>query len=813
MDRYICIHGHFYQPPRENPWLEAIELQESAYPYHDWNERITAECYAPNALARILDAKGYISRIINNYSRISFNMGPTLLGWMETKAPECYRGVLEADAASRERFGGHGSALAQVYNHMIMPLAHRRDKLTQIIWGIRDFERRFGRQPEGMWLAETAADLESLDLLAMMGVDFTILAPRQARRIRPIGQTQWQSVEGERIDPTRTYLAQLPSGRKISLFFYDGPVSRGIAFEGLLGSGDRFAQRLTGLFSNARNWPQLVHVATDGESYGHHHRYGEMALAYALDQIDRQEGVRLTNYGQFLELHPPTHEVEIFENSSWSCVHGVERWRSDCGCNSGGNPGWRQGWRGPLRKALDDLRDAVAPRFEEEATHLLRDPWTARNDYIEVVLDRSRASIERFFRRHGRRPLTENELIRALKLLELQRHAMLMYTSCGWFFDDISGIETVQVIQYAARVIQLARQTLDLDLEADFLKELALAKSNAPGAGDGARIYERLVRPMMVDLPRVGAHYAVNSLFVDYLRHADVYCYEADQSDYRRLEAGKARLALGRVQMHSRITLKQAMLVFGVLHMGDHNLYGGVSLFRDDESYRALVEEAGQIFGRADLPAVMRFLDRHFAGSTYSIDSLFKDEQRRVLTEVLSETVAEAEQAYCRLYNDNASLMRFLAGLGLPLPKAFLTTAEFAFNTYLRSALGAETLDAERAGQLLAEAAQEQVALDTRTLEFTLRQTLESAAEDLFAKPEDPARLGRLEEALRALKAMPFDVNLWKVQNLYFELIKQAYPRMVRRSKDGDAEARNWVERFEKIGETLHMRVAMLNGA
>jgi alpha-amylase/alpha-mannosidase (GH57 family) len=399
MERYICIHGHFYQPPRENPWLEAIELEDSAYPYHDWNERITAECYATNARSRILDKKDRIVQMVNNYSKISFNFGPTLLAWLEEKSPDVYSAILEADQESRKSFSGHGSALAQAYNHMILPLANRRDKYTQILWGIRDFEHRFKRKPEGMWLPETAVDLETLDILAHHEIRFTILAPHQARRVCSIGSGKWSDVGGGKIDPTAAYELDLPSGRTIALFFYDGPVSRAVAFEGLLKSGESFAQRLSGGFSEKRTWPQMVHIATDGETYGHHHRFGDMALAFALYHIESKNIARLTNYGEFLEKHPPTHEVEIFENTSWSCAHGIERWRSDCGCSSGSNPDSHQAWRGPLRGALDWLRDSLAPKYEEMARQFLKDPWKARDEYIHIILDRSPEKLERCQRR------------------------------------------------------------------------------------------------------------------------------------------------------------------------------------------------------------------------------------------------------------------------------------------------------------------------------------------------------------------------------------------------------------------------------
>src|SRR5438128_7069807 len=386
--RFICIHGHFYQPPRENPWLEAIETQDSAHPYHDWNERITAECYEPNASSRILDTNDRIIKIVNNYASISFNFGPTLLSWLEQREPPTYAAILDADRVSRERFGGHGSAIAQAYNHMILPLANARDKRTQVRWGVRDFEKRFGRLPQGMWLPETAVDIASLEALAAEGIAFTILEPRQAK-----------AADGP-IDPTRPYRCNLPSGRSIVIFFYDGPISRAVAFENLLDRGENLAHRLLAAFSESKQ-TQLVNIATDGETYGHHHPHGDMALAYAIDYINERKLARIANYGQFLAENPPAHDVEIVERTSWSCSHGVSRWQLDCGCNVGAPSGWTQQWRAPLRDALDWLRDQCAAIFEEHGKRLLLDPWAARDDYIDVVLDRSDENVERFITAHA----------------------------------------------------------------------------------------------------------------------------------------------------------------------------------------------------------------------------------------------------------------------------------------------------------------------------------------------------------------------------------------------------------------------------
>jgi alpha-amylase/alpha-mannosidase (GH57 family) len=507
MSRSICIHGHFYQPPRENPWLETIERQDSAFPFHDWNERIAAECYAPNAAARILDGEGRIERIVNNYARISFDFGPTLLSWLEKKAPTVYHAVIAADRESRERFSGHGSALAQAYHHSILPLANRRDRRTEILWGLADFAHRFGRPAEGFWLPETAVDTESLEILAEQGIRFTLLEPRQARRFRPlgVGEEAWQEAP-EGIDGRVPYRLNLPSGRTLDLFFYDGAISRAIAFEKLLASGETFVGRLLGAFSpgSETDRSELVHIATDGETYGHHHRFGDMALAYSLRRIEEDEAVILTNYGEFLARHPPEFAVEIHDCTSWSCVHGVERWRSDCGCSTGAAEGWNQAWRAPLRDALDQLRDEIAPLYEAAAAPLLADPWAARDAYNEVLLDHSPERVAAFLARQGRGDSSawnEAERTRALKLLELERQTLLMYTSCGWFFNDLAGIETVQVLRYAGRAVQLAQELFGDGVEERFLARLEEARSNRSEEGDGRRIYERHVRPAIVGLP------------------------------------------------------------------------------------------------------------------------------------------------------------------------------------------------------------------------------------------------------------------------------------------------------------------------
>jgi alpha-amylase/alpha-mannosidase (GH57 family) len=795
-NRYLCIHGHFYQPPRENPWLEAIELQDSATPYHDWNERITAECYAPNSAARILDAEGRIAKIVNNYASISFNFGPTLLSWMKDKTPETYHGILEADRIGAQRFSGHGSALAQCYNHMIMPLANSRDKLTQVIWGIEDFRFRFGRDPEGMWLPETAVDLETLDLLAQHGIQFTILAPSQAKSM------DGADVTGQRIDPARAYRQKLPSGRSINLFFYDGPVSQAVAFERLLNDGGRFARRLLDALSDQREGPQLAHIATDGETYGHHHAFGDMALAYALEHIESSGLAKVTNYGEFLAKHPAEHDAEVLENTAWSCVHGVGRWNSNCGCNSGGHGDWNQEWRAPLRAALDWLRDEIAPSYEKMARRFFKDPWAARNNYIHVILDRSPESRERFAAANFRRKnIKAGDRVNVWKLLEMQRHAMLMYTSCGWFFDELTGIETVQVLQYAGRVVQLAQELFGNHIERHFLQKLAPAKSNIAEHGGGAAIYEKFVKQASVDPLKLGAHYAMSSLFESYPENTRIYAYSVENKDYRLKRSGKMRLAFGKARFTSEITQDSEMLMFGVLHFGDHNLHGGVALCGSEEEYRDLSKSAIDAFSRSDLAATIHCLDEGFAGHTYSLKNLFRDEQRKVLTEVLEGTIEHSFSVAREIYEDQAQVLRFMSDCGIPIPRELKAAAEVALNGLLRQALRAPELDQAAIQSLLEEMRIAGIPLDQAGLEIVLRRNLEESADQFFEDPRNLAGLAKFREKLIAARTLPFPLVLWSVQNRCYGVLQTIY------SQSDEKRDTAWAAQFGELAGLLSLRV------
>jgi alpha-amylase/alpha-mannosidase (GH57 family) len=502
----LIIHGHFYQPPRENPWTGVVEEEPSAAPFHDWNERIHSECYLPNAAANIPDPKTNESRIVNNYANISFNFGPTLAGWLEQNHPQTYARIIAADRESALKRGGHGNAIAQAYGHAILPLCNEHDRTTQIRWGIADFRHRFGRDPEAMWLPETACNDDVMDGLIAAGLRFVILAPHQAARVRAqLDNADWRPADEASIDTSIAYRYSHGdgSGRSLAVFFYDGATSRAIAFEKLLRSSRELVQR----FAERSHGPgRLVNIATDGETYGHHFKFGDLCLAHALEVEAPLRGFRITNYGALLDEHPPEFEVEINngpegEGTSWSCPHGVGRWIRDCGCQTGGGPSWNQKWRTALREALDFLRDENAVHFEATRGDLFADPWQARNDSIELILNQQ-GSRENFLCDHAGRWLSADERWRALTYLELQRMLVLMYTSCGWFFNDISGIETIQVLKYAGRAIDLMEQVGLPPAQGTFLEMLAEAKSNRIEMGTGADIYRWVVEPLKLRVER-----------------------------------------------------------------------------------------------------------------------------------------------------------------------------------------------------------------------------------------------------------------------------------------------------------------------
>ena len=797
MECFLCIHCHFYQPPRENPWLETVESQDSAKPHHDWNERITAECYRPNGASRILDDQGRIAQIVNNYARISFNFGPTLLSWMEVHAPQTYERMVTADRESRQRFSGHGSALAQAYNHIILPLANARDKRTQIVWGMQDFQHRFGRDPEGMWLPETAADVETLEALSAEGIKFTILSPYQAGKTRPGPKAAWTDLQGQGIDPKRPYLCRLPSGRTIGIFFYDGVVAQAVAFDKLLFDGASLAKRLTSCFDPGGDAVQLAHIATDGETYGHHHPHGDMALAYALDYVERNKLARVTNYGEYFAAHPPAHEVGIREKTSWSCAHGVERWRSHCGCNSTTHGDWNQEWRGPLRAALDGLRDDLTPRYERDAGQFVRDAWAARDAYSKVVGDRSADSVRVFLKEHAVRELSGQEEIRVLRLLEMQRHLMLMYTSCGWFFDEPSGPETVQVLQYAGRAAQLGEQLFGGDCEERLLRQLEQVRSNLPEFSNGREIYERFVRPAMLDMLGAAAHYVIGSLFDGFLQRESMYCYLAGVQDAQVFTEGRKKLAIGQAEITSRVTRAQLSFNFAVLYRGDHQLIAGIGPAVQDGEFQFFAEGANAAFSRGDLGACSDQIKQYFGERTYSLKSLWHDERQRIIARLVDGSLTDIEQLYSQVHQQHASQISFLAELRLPLPEILQALGQFVLGTAIRRCLAEERPDFEQIRKLLDAAKRDSISLTDASLNPALAQRLEALLRRWQRKPADLATLQSLEAAVLLARVPPFHVDLWETQNRYCEL-----SRAMQSSGRCPAD-RAWLSHFRKLGDVL----------
>lgn len=761
--KYLCIHGHFYQPPRENAWLEEIEIQDSASPFHDWNSRICAECYSPNALARVLDGNKDLTDLVSNYSRMSFNFGPTLLSWMEKEEPEVYQAVLEADRVSRGRFGGHGGAIAQAYNHMILPLANARDKITQVKWGVSDFEKRFGRKPEALWLAETACNTETLEALADQGMKFVILAPGQCKRVRKIGEEKWQEV-GAGVDPKRAYLCNLPSGKQIALFFYDGPISQGIAFSDTLSSGEKFASRLLGTYNTGEE-AQLMNIATDGETYGHHQKFAEMALAYCLKKVEETTDVELTVYGEFLEKHPPLYEAQIVENSSWSCFHGVERWRSDCGCNSGMKPGWNQKWRGPLRSALDSVRDEMIKTFESVGAQYFKNVWDARDEYISLILDRSLDAQHKFFLKHATEKAWSDRQT-ALMLLEMQRNAMLMYTSCGWFFDEVSGIETVQIMQYAARAIELNRVITGADLEPGFMEKLALAPSNIKDLKNGTVVYERYVKPQAMPIEKIALEHVVSLLADETVNPHKAYECEVLAYEPKKLAAPGFHLCYGDITLKSLTTLLERRMQFAVFQRGAAEFLcaAGAEGTMDKNAVFAGMEE---LFRAAKYDECAAFVRRSFEKS-YPLVSMFRDVRRKVVDLVLRKMDEETDKKFTDIFEDQYPVVRGLQLIGSPIPKPFLTVAEFVLTADLKAEFRAADVDVNAVEELMEDVKTLGLDVSKGPVRDAVTEKLTLLAFAFARNPSDKAGALKLVEFLNYAEIFGFEPDTVKAQEFVF---------------------------------------------
>lgn len=824
-ERFVCVHGHFYQPPRENPWLEAIEVQDSAAPYHDWNERIQAECYAPMGACRIRrDFVGPVTRIVNNYRDISFNFGPTLLSWMEQADPQGYEQILVADRESMDRRSGHGNAIAQAYNHMIMPLASEHDLRTQVFWGLADFTHRFSRQPEGMWLPETAVDVRTLRALAEAGVRFTVLAPRQAAAVRPLAARAvlerrarrrrephdegWVDVSGGAVDPTVPYWCDLGGGQGITLFFYDGPISGAVAFEGLLRDGRLLANRLLGALRDHEGH-QLVHIATDGETYGHHHRFGEMALAAALRAIDASGEAELTNYGEFLERYPPTHEVRIVEPSAWSCAHGVGRWSADCGC-SAGTPGYHQRWRAPLREALDYLKHGLDQVFEREGGRLLQDPWAARDAYVWVLLNKSSRFRDEFLGDHARPEVTEREARGVWKLLEMQRHGMLMYTSCGWFFDELSGIEGVQILRYAARALQLAEQ-LGGDLRAGFEERLAAAPSNVPALGDGRAVLRRAVLPSSVDPDRILARHAIASVLDPPEGATRIFCYTIEPKDFVRETFGSSSVAVGRVRLVTETTQEEHYASFAVLYFGEHDFSCKVHRFDSIQDYDRAKKHILDAFRSHSIKETILAMEEGFPGTEHDIRDLFVEERRQLVRRVLRGSLSKLRDSYEGIFRDNQKLMGFLTEVAIPMPEELAITARYVLRRRLADACeeleevvgaGDTSQILQRIEETLTEARSLDLEVSLARLALSVQRRLEREASHLA----DEREFGNVEVCLwlaDLIQSWKLDVRTWKAENDIFRFLTGPVQRLQDRVRFGEVGFADRVEAALALGRAM----------
>ena len=796
---YVAVHGHFYQPPRENPYLDAVERQPSAAPFHNWNERIHYECYRPNAFARILNDRGEVVQIVNNYEYLSFNMGATLLSWLERYDLETYQKIIEADRLSQQRLG-HGNAIAQVYNHIIMPLANKRDKHTQIRWGKEDFRSRFGREPEGMWLAETAVDYATLEALIAEGIKFIILAPSQAERCRPLPQAdnsepEWQGVGGSQIDPTRPYRCYLPnsatqdsaqSANFIDIFFYDGPISRDMGFSDVLSNSYFFTGRIGQAVRGDHRPSQLIAVATDGETFGHHKGGAEKCLAYAFTHEFANRGWRVTNFAHYLSLHPPTWEVELKSVTAWSCAHGVDRWQEDCGCGGGGT--WHQKWRKPLRTSLNWLRDELVKVYETEGSKLFHDIWQTRDEYIQVVGDRSLGNITHFLAGHSHHSLSPTEKIDALRLLEMQRHALLMFTSCGWFFEEISRPEGVQILRYAARAIELAGDVAGVQLEPEFIQQLQTAPSNVAYFQDGARIYQELVTTAKVNFSQIAAQYAITSLFPNqHARHSvaeqyrqdrlHVYCYKVEQLDWQMQRLGVLTLAVGQLQLTSEITLESSHLVYAVLHLGGWDFHCCLQPFEGRLAYNQIKEDLFATLQGGSAGLVIVAMNQLFANSkSFGLQDLLAEERYRIMGLLTTETISRLDQLYTQAYRDNYGVLMAFHRDELPPPPELQVAAEVALSHRVINAvqsLAAEETDHSWLAELEAIAKESHLLhcrLNISETKSTLEQLVWRNLWELLHHHQTldiPSQ--NLQRLLQVSQKLGLTLGLERSQELYFQ--------------------------------------------
>ncbi len=774
--REFVLHAHFYQPERLNPWTGELDPEPSAAPARDWNERITRECYHPNGSARIFDERGRIERIVDNYERLSFNFGPTLLSWMEGAHPRTYARVLDGDWRSVVRTG-HGNALAQAYNHMILPLASERDRRTQIRWGLADFRQRFRREAEGMWLPETAADAPTMDALIEAGVRFTVLAPSQAWRVRSTGG-EWREV-GAGVDTGKPYRVAHSdgSGRSMAVFFYDGGLAQSLAFDASTADAGVLLDRIAASGSEG-----LVSAALDGETFGHHHRFAELGLAYALFEAAERRDLRPTSYAAHLAAHPPVDTVELVtgEGTAWSCAHGVGRWYRDCGCSTDAGDGWTQAWRTPLRAALDVVREAVVEAFETRGADLLKDPWAARDDYVGVKLRTT--SRQDFLDAHARRRLPEGREVDLWGLLEAQRHAMVMYTSCGWFFADVSGIETLYVLRSAARVLGLLEATGCRSPRAEVVDVLGEAKSNKPAEGTGADVWRRHVESAEVRPKRLAAHVGLVGLVRPLEPRREGGGHVVDVIGQRSESRGRVTLGTARVEVRSLSTDRRSEFAVAAVHLGGLDFSGVVGPFPGDAQWQRTTAVLWSDFATATVAQLLRRITDLVPGEEFGIEQMLPEGRQEVVGAVFSDLAGRFHEQYSRLYHDHRRILEMLTEAGYELPRDLRAAAELTLASELEQrlaralAVGVDAADPSAFDDVIettALARSQGYALDLEPVAEVLAAATTVATRSAVASPS-LATAGAVQRWLELSGDLGVDVDLTEAQEVFAEAAVQS---------------------------------------
>jgi alpha-amylase/alpha-mannosidase (GH57 family) len=769
--RPFVIHTHFYQPERLNPWTGALDPEPSAAPDRDWNERVLRECYQPNGAARIYGSDGLVLQIVNNYELLSFNFGPTLLGWMEHAHPVTYQRVLDGDRRARARTG-YGNAIAQAYNHMILPLANERDRLTQIRWGLADFCHHFGRDPKGLWLPETAVNQPTIDTLIDCGVGFTVLAPHQVERVRTPGG-QWQDAKDHlQCGQVYRHCHSDGSGRSVAVFVYDGELAQALAFDPATGDTQTLLDRL----KRAGEQSGLIHAALDGETFGHHHHFRELGLAHALFEAAQARGLEPTSYEAYLATHPPVHELEVTsgEGTAWSCAHGVGRWYRNCGCATDSMPGWNQHWRTPLRQALDVVRDAAIAAFEEQGSELLRDPWAARDDYIGVRL--GTWPQQTFLQHHAKNELDDASQVDLWTLLEAQRHAMVMYTSCGWFFADISGIETRYVLRSAHRVMGLLEELGFLAPWQDVLSLLGEAQSNKPEAGTGADIWRDHIEPAAVGPPRVAAHLTVVGLVRALEPEFSTAGHRVSVHSHRREQRGYAALSTASLTVTSLATGRHSDLAVAAVHLGGLDVYGSVSLHYGDEAFRRAERRLWQAFPTVPIPRLLRLVAEVLPSGEFGFEQLLPDGVQEFVGAVFSNLRTRFREQYARLYHDHQRVLEMLVAAGYTLPRELRAPAELTLASEIERLLAGADTDPGVFGWIRATvdlARTQGYRLDLEPVSDAVTTGLIEATRKACASLA-PADADAVEGWLQLANDLGVDVNLARAQELIYDLVTRS---------------------------------------